>query len=432
MTLSQQGRIMDSAGVPLDSAATAVRFSLFNTPSGGTAVWTDTIAVDFENGYYSTTLGMGVEMDDADFADDDLYLAIQIGAGAELGSRMKVSSVPFAVRAGSVSGGIVDASEIKVNGVTVIDGFGSVSGASDTVADLSCSDGDVVRYDGSSWGCAADNDHEHDAASLTSGQLLLARLPVGNTSSHVAAGNHTHTSLDSLDIVGGLDVGGTIHVGASSDACGSSLDGAIRYDSVDKELLFCDGTDWIVFAAPQGPLGTVDNPGTSCKQLLDAGASTGDGNYWLGLASPKLTFCNRSAPPGDPDFMLVTPDQFYHGDQFAKFGATNGSNVFDYGCDFCGAAQIVYQYPCPDTNWSVSYYQMRSHCNHSNHIGNDTVFNYTTYIQSGIEGVQVQQIGDACGDPNEMTMVGVCSVTGTSETDPGGWDAKMRNVSWSN
>lgn len=43
-------------------------------------------------------------------------------------------------------------------------------------------------------GSYAESAHNHDAASITSGTLSLARIPTGTTSSTVALGNHTHSN----------------------------------------------------------------------------------------------------------------------------------------------------------------------------------------------------------------------------------------------
>ncbi len=460
-TMVHQGRLFDQSGLPMNQTGVAVRFAIYDTPSSGTALWNETIPVDFDNGYFTATIGGSTALDDTVFDDDELYLGVTIGTGTELPTRIRLATVPFAFRAGvaeSLDGGIVDAAEIRVNGTTVIDSSGAIQGSSDTLLDLGCSDGEIARFDTGSWTCAAQDDHGHTAGDITSGTLDLARLPTGDTAGTLALGDHTHSTDDvttgtfdinrlptgstagtvaagdhahsytDLDVGGQLDVGGLVLLGSSSAACGATIEGSIRYDEVNKELYYCDGSDWILFGGR--PLGSLANPGTSCKAILDAGSATGDHAYWLDPSAPKLTFCNMSSPA--PDYMLVTPDQFYHADQGQKFGATNGVNVFDYGCDYCSAARVQYDYDCPDTNWEVSYYQLRSHCNHNNHQGNDTVFDLTTYSSGGVEGIRAQQIGDSCGDPNEMTFVGVCRVVGTTETDPGSWDTHFRTVSWSN
>ena len=59
------------------------------------------------------------------------------------------------------------------------------------------------------------------------------------------------------------------------------------------------------------------------------------------------------------------------------------------------------------SNYELYYYNYRSHCNHNNHKGDDTVFTSEAISDNGREGVRFRQHYDACGDPNEMTAVAV-------------------------
>lgn len=179
----------------------------------------------------------------------------------------------------------------------------------------------------------------------------------------------------------------------------------------------------------------------SCKHLRDSNPALGDGDYLIdldgGLPDNAITtYCNMSSPHAMPDYMLITPDQFYHSDDGEKYGPTNGTNVFVYNCDACAAAQGFYTYQCPDEHWEVSFYGHRSHCNHSTHTGaSDGVFTSETFTGGdGVEGVRFRQTSDGCGDPNEFTAVGVCRLKGTPAPDPGTavWEGHFRDVSWSN
>lgn len=73
-----------------------------------------------------------------------------------------------------------------------------------------------------------------------------------------------------------------------------------------------DGTKWARLyireqlsdadLASNAPLGTADNPGTTCKALLEAGVTT-SGNYWLKLdtaadAAVLLTYCDQTRDGG--------------------------------------------------------------------------------------------------------------------------------------
>ncbi len=134
MQFHHQGRLLSALGQPLDAPEDVV-FRLYDAPAGGTPLWEEThAATDFSNGYYAVELGGSTSLDPSTFDADDLYVSVQVGSGAELPNRLPLLSVPFAVRANSSDalnpGAVVDASEIRINGTTVIDTSGQVdSGA---------------------------------------------------------------------------------------------------------------------------------------------------------------------------------------------------------------------------------------------------------------------------------------------------------------
>jgi len=209
MTLSHQGRLLDASGAPLDGSYD-LEFQIFDAASSGAEVWGEVQTLTLTNGYYNAQLGSVSSMVEADFADDDLWLAISVGTDPEL-SRVKLNSVPFAVRATSLAGGSIDAGDISVNGVPIVDGTGAVvaninysniTGApadSDTLASLSCGANSVAMYDGSTWGCSA--------------TVPLSMLPMGTGATDVAYGNasypkadtYTKTEVDTAISISGID-----------------------------------------------------------------------------------------------------------------------------------------------------------------------------------------------------------------------------------
>ena len=223
MELTHQGRLFDSSGTAL-SGVEDITFTLFDAPSGGTEIWSETLTLNLSDDYFSTQLGadaIGNPLSDSYF-DDNLWLQITVGAGSPLPTRLQLVSVPFARKAGSVSGGIVDASEIRVGGNTIIDGGGTVDASeirvggntvinSDGAIDwtaldnvpsgldsgenlgaLNCTQAQIAVQGSSGWTCGDANDHSHAAEDIVEGTFTIDRLPIGNGDSHVAAGNHTH------------------------------------------------------------------------------------------------------------------------------------------------------------------------------------------------------------------------------------------------
>ncbi len=73
MQFTHQGRLHDAAGLPIDGSC-SLDMGIYTAPSGGAAVWQDTITTSCDNGYYAITLGSGTPLDAADFDGSTLYL----------------------------------------------------------------------------------------------------------------------------------------------------------------------------------------------------------------------------------------------------------------------------------------------------------------------------------------------------------------------
>lgn len=257
--VTHQGRLMDSSGVALDGPHT-LDVTLYDAQTGGASVWTESLAgVEFDNGYFSATLGGTTALDSSVFSGGTLYLALSVDSGTDVGDRIAVLSVPYAISADTstnVSGGVVDASEIRVNGSLVIDGSGIVGGT-DTLSELTCTDGQVAKQSGGVWGCADDGINT-DASALSSGTVALAQLPVGTDDTTVAAGNHSHSASDvgalpstgDVTVDGNLTASGLLTLSGADVACDTALAGSLRWFT--DELQVCDGSAWSAVGGSTG------------------------------------------------------------------------------------------------------------------------------------------------------------------------------------
>jgi hypothetical protein len=165
-----QGLLLKSDGTP-ETGMVMMTFSVFATPTGGAALWTEDQTLALSQGYYATYLGDVTPLPPMLFDGTERYLEIAVG-GVPLSPRMRLSSVPYAISAATardLTGGTVNASQIQVGGATVIDSSGSLTGAAayaagagitianKTIAVRACSAGEVLRYSGApnnSWDCA--------------------------------------------------------------------------------------------------------------------------------------------------------------------------------------------------------------------------------------------------------------------------------------
>ncbi len=178
-----QGVLTDSAGNPLNGAV-SIRFSIYDSNMGGTALWTELQSIQLDRGLFTAYLGQVQPLDLGLFRDRrDLWLAIQVEGSPE-GPRVYLGSVPFSAfsehgnyAAGSgilLAGNVIsstlgtgiDGSEIEDGTVTGNDvATGSLSGvhladATITRAKLAgdgCGAGQVLKWNGSGWDCAADD-----------------------------------------------------------------------------------------------------------------------------------------------------------------------------------------------------------------------------------------------------------------------------------
>jgi hypothetical protein len=117
--LSEQGRLFDSTGDPVD-ATVSVTFSLYAAASGGTALWTETQNVIVEDGYFSAVLGDGTAIGAGVFNGSTRYLGVKIGADPEMTPRQEITSVPYALVAQRV---------LNKDGDVIIDDNGAWQGS---------------------------------------------------------------------------------------------------------------------------------------------------------------------------------------------------------------------------------------------------------------------------------------------------------------
>ena len=120
-TFSQQGRLLDSSGVPLDGVNN-LTFRIFESPSSSTEIWSEALSVLFDNGYYNVVLGAdsGNALDASIFELQPLYLEIQLNNDFPFQPRQKIHSQIYsqiAKKSLSLEGGDVNATQIQVGGV---------------------------------------------------------------------------------------------------------------------------------------------------------------------------------------------------------------------------------------------------------------------------------------------------------------------------
>ncbi len=339
LEFQHQGRLFDGSGVAL-TANHDLTFSFYDTATGGSALWTEThTQVLFDEGYFAVQLGSIANLDADVFDGTMLYMEIAVDSASPLPDRIAVVSVPYAIRAlnagqadnatnaetaVNVSGGSVDATEILINGTTVIDGSGAISGSlpahDHDAAQVATGVLDIQRIPvGTASTDVAAGDHLHTMSDITGGVVPIAMLPVGTDATDVAAGDHVHdaahTTTGIFDVLrlpvgvssGEVAAGDHAHdygsltglpvIPAASDTCAAGIAGAIRWN--DPVMEYCDGADWIAIGKDQPPGLTVGDPASSCQQIKFSDPALPSGVYWLETGTtPYQAYCEMDIDGG--------------------------------------------------------------------------------------------------------------------------------------
>ena len=107
-TISYQGRLADSAGTPITTPGVVMQFRLYDVDTGGAPLWEETqAAVPVEDGLFHVLLGNTNPIPTSLLASNStLWLGITVGSDSEMAPREQIASVPYAMVAQSVAGGV--------------------------------------------------------------------------------------------------------------------------------------------------------------------------------------------------------------------------------------------------------------------------------------------------------------------------------------
>ena len=103
-------------------------FKLYSAATGGSALWTETIALSFDGGHYSVTLGATTDLEYSYIDGSDLWLGITIEGANEFAPRSRITSTLYSMRAGiadEVDGPVNAQDGLQINGTTIIDANGN-------------------------------------------------------------------------------------------------------------------------------------------------------------------------------------------------------------------------------------------------------------------------------------------------------------------
>jgi hypothetical protein len=126
--LTEQGRLLDkTTNMPVPGNVSMV-FKIYDMPTGGTALWTETFSVTLDAGYFSVQLGSTVPFPATLWNGAVRYIGVTVGADAEMTPREEVASVPYAIAAGDAVGDI-HPTTVSIGTTPVIDANGKWVGS---------------------------------------------------------------------------------------------------------------------------------------------------------------------------------------------------------------------------------------------------------------------------------------------------------------
>jgi hypothetical protein len=165
-----QGILTDAQGVPLEGNV-SVRFSIYDSQNGPTALWSEVQDLSVWMGLFTAYLGAVETLDLACFRDhEELWLGIQVASDAEM-PRILVGSTPFSGYAeyssytggegivvaptniiSSILGSSIESDEIT-DGTVTGDDISDGTILRQDLAQDGCQPGQTLQWSGSEWAC---------------------------------------------------------------------------------------------------------------------------------------------------------------------------------------------------------------------------------------------------------------------------------------
>jgi hypothetical protein len=98
-TISYQGVLTDSAGTPRPDGTYSFTFRLYQSSSGGSALWIEQKTLQTQRGLFSTNLGDQVTFPGSLAFDRQYWLGIQVAANPEMSPRVALTAAGYSIRA---------------------------------------------------------------------------------------------------------------------------------------------------------------------------------------------------------------------------------------------------------------------------------------------------------------------------------------------
>ena len=144
-----QGILRDGGGNPVADGSYSVAFKIYDAPSAGNVLWTETQFVTTSGGFFNVLLGATNAVPDSAFNSLNRYLGIAVASDLEMSPRFQLVSVGYAYRVNSVDGALGGTITSKVSigsGHTNTGANAFVAGGSNTASgDYSAVSGGIAN-----------------------------------------------------------------------------------------------------------------------------------------------------------------------------------------------------------------------------------------------------------------------------------------------
>ena len=309
--LHYQGQLLNPAtGAPKPNGDYSMIFKIYNAPTGGTALWTESKNVSVTDGLFSTLLGDTTALDPAVFTGQDLWLGVTVGSDPEATPRQRIAYSAYAMHA--LNADTVDgqhaaafaAASHNHDSAYVNDDAGEVGNPDVPNGALA-----PEKITGTAW----------TSANMGAGSGLDADTLDGNDSSAFAAASHNHDSAyvnDDAGEVGNPDVPNgalapekitgtawtSANMGAGSGLDADTLDGndssafAAASHNHDSAYVNASGPD-SMSGSSAGPILTVEQTGSG-PAIQSVGSINADSLQYNNARTHYLTIPAEAFHPG--------------------------------------------------------------------------------------------------------------------------------------
>jgi hypothetical protein len=99
--ISYQGLVVDGSGNPISDGNHSLQVNIYDAPTGGTLLHSETFLPQFKSGIFNVILGTNTPIANSMLFDRQYFLGVSVDGGIEMSPRTALTAVPYAIRAGT-------------------------------------------------------------------------------------------------------------------------------------------------------------------------------------------------------------------------------------------------------------------------------------------------------------------------------------------